>query len=72
MRRVSVFLRRHLLMMLGALVLLAVVVGTIALVVVGIVYLLLATGYFVRQRNAVPRLMKDGLRTNYAELTRQG
>ncbi len=41
------------------------------LVAVGIVYLLLAAGYFFRQRSEVPRLMRDGLRTNYAELTRQ-
>jgi len=42
------------------------------LVAVGIVYLLLAALYFFRQRDAFPRLMRDGLRTNYAELTRQG
>jgi len=42
------------------------------LVAVGIVYLLLAAVYFWRQRDAVPRLLRDGLRTNYAELTRQG
>ena len=42
------------------------------LVAVGIVYLLLAAIYFFRQRDAFPRLMRDGLRTNYAELTRQG
>jgi cation:H+ antiporter len=41
------------------------------LVVVGIVYLLLAAFYILRQREAVPQLMRDGLRTNYAELTRQ-
>ncbi len=41
------------------------------LVAVGIVYLLLAATYFMRQRQAVPRLLRDGLRTNYAELTRQ-
>jgi cation:H+ antiporter len=42
------------------------------LVAVGIVYLLLAAVYFWRQRDAVPRLLSDGFRTNYAELTRQG
>jgi cation:H+ antiporter len=42
------------------------------LVVVGIVYLLLAAWYVARQRHDVPRLMIDGLRTSYAELTRQG
>jgi hypothetical protein len=41
------------------------------LVAVGVVYLLLAAVYFFRQRQDVPRLMRDGLRTNYAELTRQ-
>ncbi len=41
------------------------------LVVVGVVYLLLAATYFVRQRHDVPRLMRDGLRTKYAELTQQ-
>jgi cation:H+ antiporter len=41
------------------------------LVVVGVVYLLLAATYFLRQRHDVPRLLRDGLRTNYAELTQQ-
>jgi cation:H+ antiporter len=41
------------------------------LVAVGVVYLVLAGFYFLRQRKDVPRLMRDGLRTNYAELTRQ-
>lgn len=41
------------------------------LVAVGILYLVLAAVYFVRQRRQVPRLMRDGLRTNYAELTRE-
>ena len=44
----------------------------IELVVVGIVYLFLAGWYVLRQRQAVPRLMNDGLRTSYAELSRQG
>jgi len=41
------------------------------LVAVGIAYLLLAAVYFVRQRQDVPKLLRDGLRTNYAELTSQ-
>lgn len=40
------------------------------LVAVGVVYLVLAAIYVLRQRHAVPRLMRDGLRTNYAEMTR--
>ncbi|MDQ3897868.1 MAG: sodium:proton exchanger [Actinomycetota bacterium] len=44
----------------------------VELVAVGIVYLLLAAAYFVAQRRDVPKLMNDGLRTRYAELTRQG
>jgi len=39
------------------------------LVVVGAIYLLLAAGYFIRHRTAVPDLLRDGLRTSYAELT---
>ncbi len=39
------------------------------LIAVGVVYLLLAATYFVRQRQDVPRLLRDGLRTNYAEMT---
>lgn len=42
------------------------------LVAVGVLYLALAAVYFFRQRREVPSLMRDGLRTNYAELTRQG
>ena len=34
--------------------------------------LVLAAMYFFRQRDAVPRLLRDGVRTNDAELTRQG
>ena len=41
------------------------------LVAVGILYLVLAAVYFVRQRRQVPQLMRDGLRTNYADLTRE-
>ena len=41
------------------------------LVGVGILYLVLAAVYFVRQRREVPRLMRDGLRTNYADMTRE-
>ena len=44
----------------------------VELVAVGIMYLVLAAGYFVAQRRDVPKLMDDGLRTQYAELTRQG
>jgi cation:H+ antiporter len=39
------------------------------LVVVGAVYLLLAAGYFLRHRQAMPTLLRDGLRTSYAHLT---
>lgn len=42
----------------------------VELVAVGVMYLVLAAVYVVRQRQEVPRLMRDGLRTNYAELTR--
>jgi len=41
----------------------------VELVVVGVVYLLLATGYFVAGRRAMPNLLRDGLRTSYARLT---
>ena len=41
------------------------------LVAVGILYLVLAAVYFFRQRRQVPRLMRDGLRTNYADMTRE-
>jgi cation:H+ antiporter len=41
----------------------------VELVAVGIVYLLLATGYFVAGRQAMPTLLRDGLRTSYARLT---
>ncbi|MDQ2827187.1 MAG: sodium:proton exchanger [Actinomycetota bacterium] len=41
------------------------------LVVVGIVYLVLAAGYLVAHRRSVPQLLRDGVRTEYAELTRQ-
>lgn len=41
------------------------------LVVVGIVYLALAAVFIFRQRHDVPKLLRDGLRTNYAELTSQ-
>ena len=41
------------------------------LVAVGILYLVLAGVYFVRQRREIPSLMRDGLRTNYAEMTRE-
>ena len=39
------------------------------LVVVGIVYLVLAAGFFLGHRKAMPRLLRDGLRTSYAQLT---
>jgi cation:H+ antiporter len=39
------------------------------LVVVGAVYLVLAAGYFLRHRQAMPALLRDGLRTSYAHLT---
>jgi len=42
------------------------------LVAVGIVYLALAAVYIVRQRQSVPRLLRDGVRTDYAELTSRG
>ena len=38
------------------------------LVIVSVVYLLLAASMIVRQRQNVPRFMRDGLRTPYAEL----
>ncbi|MDQ6728241.1 MAG: sodium:proton exchanger [Actinomycetota bacterium] len=41
------------------------------LVIVGIIYLVLAAGYLAAQRRSVPQLLGDGLRTDYAELTRQ-
>jgi len=41
------------------------------LVAVGVVYLLLAAGYMVTHRRSVPQLLRDGTRTDYAELTRQ-
>jgi cation:H+ antiporter len=41
------------------------------LVAVGVTYLALAGVYFVRLRGTVPRLLRDGLRTPYAELTGQ-
>jgi len=41
----------------------------VELVAVGIVYLVLATGYFVSGRRAMPNLLRDGLRTSYARLT---
>ncbi len=39
------------------------------LVVVGVVYLVLAAGYFLGHRRAMPKLLRDGLRTSYARLT---
>jgi cation:H+ antiporter len=39
------------------------------LVAVGIVYLVLAAGYFVGHRRAMPTLLRDGIRTPYAQLT---
>jgi len=41
------------------------------LVAVGVVYLILAAFYIVRQRRSVPQLLRDGVRTDYAELTSQ-
>jgi len=41
------------------------------LVAVGIVYLVLAAGYLTAHRRSVPQLLRDGVRTDYAELTRQ-
>jgi cation:H+ antiporter len=41
------------------------------LVVVGIVYLVLAAGYLTAHRRSVPQLLRDGVRTDYAELTHQ-
>ena len=41
----------------------------IELVAVGVVYLVLAAGYFLGHRGAVPTLLRDGLRTSYARLT---
>ncbi len=41
------------------------------LVAVGIVYLLLAAGYLLKQRQSLPGLARDGFRSDYAELTRQ-
>jgi len=41
------------------------------LVAIGVVYLLLAASYILRQRRSLPRLIRDGLRTDYAELTRE-
>ena len=42
------------------------------LVVVGIVYLVLAAGIFVKGRRALPTMLRDGLRTSYAQLTGSG
>ncbi|HEX3623377.1 MAG TPA: hypothetical protein VHT97_13770 [Acidimicrobiales bacterium] len=39
------------------------------LVVVGVVYLALAVWYFVGHRRAMPTLLRDGLRTSYAQLS---
>jgi hypothetical protein len=39
------------------------------LVIVGVVYLVLAAGYFLSHRRAMPSLLRDGLRTSYARLT---
>ncbi|MEA2828390.1 MAG: cation:H+ antiporter [Actinomycetota bacterium] len=41
----------------------------VELVGVSVLYLVLAVGIIVRNRQAVPRLLRDGLRTPYAELT---
>jgi cation:H+ antiporter len=41
-------------------------------VIVACVYLALAAGILVRQRDRLPRLLRDGLRTSYAELAREG
>jgi cation:H+ antiporter len=43
----------------------------VELVVVGVVYLVLAAGYFLGHRRAMPNLLRDGLRTSYAQLTGQ-
>jgi cation:H+ antiporter len=39
-----------------------------ARITVGIVYLVLAAGILLRQRAAMPKLMRDGLRSSYVEL----
>ncbi len=41
------------------------------LIVVGIIYLVLAAGCLTAHRRSVPQLLRDGVRTDYAELTRQ-
>jgi cation:H+ antiporter len=41
----------------------------VELVAVGIVYLVLAAGYFLGHRKAMPALLRDGVRTPYAQLT---
>jgi cation:H+ antiporter len=41
----------------------------VELVAVGIVYLVLAAGYFLSHRRAMPTLLRDGIRTPYAQLT---
>jgi cation:H+ antiporter len=41
----------------------------VELVAVSILYLVLAAGIIVKNRRALPRLLRDGLRTPYAELT---
>jgi hypothetical protein len=44
--------------------------GGVELVVVGVAYLVLAAGIFLRERDHVPSLLRDGFRTPYAALTR--
>jgi cation:H+ antiporter len=41
----------------------------VELVVVGAAYLVLAAGYFLGHRRAMPTLLRDGLRTSYAHLS---
>lgn len=41
------------------------------LLIVSAIYVVLAVGLFVRRRHALGRLLRDGLRTPYSELTRE-
>jgi hypothetical protein len=40
------------------------------LVLVGVLYLVLAAGVLARDRGRIPRLVRDGFRTSYSELSR--